>query len=822
MLSIKNFSIWVLVILLVILSLRSYLVFNGQIGHNWDHTFPYIKDLFQNLPFLSTYTWWQKDFGKPLDLSIAHLIPNYLLAGLVWLMGSIMATKLLITGIILVSIFSFSKLLDYLTEKSVNNIGFAVLYGLSPFLFNDFIGGSWYMWISYATLPLYSLALIKLIQQGITFKRWILFVICSFFVISSLQNFILIEGILLIYIFFNAWGAHSLTLSFKRYVILHGLLFLINLYWILPFGIFFNAFRTQVFSNDFSGGFAQVKNTTQSIFNINNLSGYLDRDMYFYAIPEFTRPIFIFASAWALGLIVFIMLKTKYLTKAIFWLVIFCVLILIVKGGTQPWGNLTMRFYKIFPLMSLYRSPQHLMLVPAFMLPLLVALTYHGINKENVYQFNIARVKSKIVNKIINLIDQINILKLKPYIFVVWMGLNLIWISGWWINGDFGRQTLLDQKEDHVDFFQLSPDLIATYELSENDPETHRILFIPALHSPVYVPNEFQIQAQGGQPEQMYLIQPTFSEETTILGKAINEHFCDLQEVNWLNLAAITNVKYVTVRDDIYPIFSSCRNNWNINQVYKEVKKQTELIQLIGGKHTVTYELDKSLFLPRIYTADKIIYSSQTEDKISQLVSVKDFNVRSAIYFNSKEEKVIKTSTLPDLEIKQISPVKYRIVVKNIKDEFPLIFAENFHPQWKLYLTEMDSVLPDRNATLNLDGELGNDTTSLLNDQKQGADLKVKQNNDLRNGWIMENWFRKPIFEDTHLEVNSYANSWLIDPLKICSQNLTACKRDTDGTYNWEMVIEFWPQRLFYIGILISLIAILFSSIYVYKTNKDL
>ena len=71
---------------------------------------------------------------------------------------------------------------------------------------------------------------------------------------------------------------------------------------------------------------------------------------------------------------------------------------------------------------------------------------------------------------------------------------------------------------------------------------------------------------------------------------------------------------------------------------------------------------------------------------------------------------------------------------------------------------------------------------------------------------------------------NGYANSWWVDLDKICGQTTiqnhpqtppwkgggifgkegSVCARNADGSYDFEMVIEFWPQRLFYLGLGIS------------------
>ncbi|MFZ2188009.1 MAG: hypothetical protein WAV73_00395 [Candidatus Moraniibacteriota bacterium] len=87
------------------------------------------------------------------------------------------------------------------------------------------------------------------------------------------------------------------------------------------------------------------------------------------------------------------------------------------------------------------------------------------------------------------------------------------------------------------------------------------------------------------------------------------------------------------------------------------------------------------------------------------------------------------------------------------------------------------------------------------------------QNDNLPSGNLFETWFRRPIENNAnHLMVNGYANSWVIDTSSVCdpknnSSNSSgaACVRNADGSYDFEMVVEFWPQRLFYMGLAISL-----------------
>ena len=128
------------------------------------------------------------------------------------------------------------------------------------------------------------------------------------------------------------------------------------------------------------------------------------------------------------------------------------------------------------------------------------------------------------------------------------------------------------------------------------------------------------------------------------------------------------------------------------------------------------------------------------------------------------------------------------------------------------------------------------------------------QNDNLPNGNIFETWFAKSwnmkhgtwnkfglnknviqIPEEKHLIVNGYANSWIIDTDSLClsgsqitnsesqdtnniqnfnppagGQNSSKyCIRNGDGSYDFELVVDFWPQRLFYIGMGVSLLTLL-------------
>ena len=229
------------------------------------------------------------------------------------------------------------------------------------------------------------------------------------------------------------------------------------------------------------------------------------------------------------------------------------------------------------------------------------------------------------------------------------------------------------------------------------------------------------------------------------------------------------------------------------------------------------------------------------------------------------------------LEFKKINPTKYRIVVHGAKGEFPLVFSESFHEGWKSYLvaSSLDSrrslprtpIRGENDGLANykiLDGNADDQATkeelkgfidkgwiTTLGDGKERELIHQKwdssaniwqgnqvfdysekyridfisknfqgtiQNDNLPSGQFYETWFKKPIEDNkNHLMVNGYANSWLMNTDKLCSVP-SNCIKNADGSYDFEIIVEFWPQRLYYLGLYISGTTLICSLFYLLWT----
>ncbi len=137
-----------------------------------------------------------------------------------------------------------------------------------------------------------------------------------------------------------------------------------------------------------------------------------------------------------------------------------------------------------------------------------------------------------------------------------------------------------------------------------------------------------------------------------------------------------------------------------------------------------------------------------------------------------KNSQNLSNQEIPQITFSKINPTKYRILVEGASGPYSLVFSEYFHTGWKLYLSQSRNY-PQSISASYFDGEI----------------RETDHKNIFLDKNTFETWGRKPVAEKGHFLVNGYANLWYITP------------EDTGGAENYELIVEFWPQRLFYLGI---------------------
>ncbi len=151
-----------------------------------------------------------------------------------------------------------------------------------------------------------------------------------------------------------------------------------------------------------------------------------------------------------------------------------------------------------------------------------------------------------------------------------------------------------------------------------------------------------------------------------------------------------------------------------------------------------------------------------------------------------KSEQGLPNREIPKITFSKINPTKYRILVEGARSPYNLVFSESFHSGWKLYLSQSQNFSQSFSASY-FNGEI-----------KEG-----KHQNIFFNRSTFETLGKRPVAEKGHFPVNGYANLWYITP------------EDVGGAENYELIVEFWPQQLFYLGITGGTVIFLGSIIYI-------
>jgi hypothetical protein len=185
-----------------------------------------------------------------------------------------------------------------------------------------------------------------------------------------------------------------------------------------------------------------------------------------------------------------------------------------------------------------------------------------------------------------------------------------------------------------------------------------------------------------------------------------------------------------------------------------------------------------------------------------KLIELPDLEDR---YFlvSEPEEKFVEPKAV---EFEMINPTKKKVHIKGATTPFYLAMSESYHDQWQLQMNN-------------------------------------SQINGFFDSWLP--WVKPDrVADDKHFELNGFLNGWFVEPGELCqvrkvesykveSNDLSgaattsvtlpaltgtppagrgfegggdfnACTLNADGSYDMEMVIEFFPQRWFYLGLLIS------------------
>ncbi len=220
----------------------------------------------------------------------------------------------------------------------------------------------------------------------------------------------------------------------------------------------------------------------------------------------------------------------------------------------------------------------------------------------------------------------------------------------------------------------------------------------------------------------------------------------------------------------------------------------------------------------------------------SSVLSTKGFKVKSII--DREYATVIYGNKnflpSPDIQVTKLNPTKYLYRVSQTPSSFFIHLSESFDSDWKLYFFPHQQ-FQDKNSSFLSSWENPLSTfgahqldISILKRDCEGVKCEESGHLELNAFLInsslpatLRNWLNlNPLVEwpeRFHWNFNGFSNVWYIDRNflkdlndKTGSQYL----KESDGTINMNIVVEYSPQKLHFIGLAGSLITIGFIFIF--------
>lgn len=189
------------------------------------------------------------------------------------------------------------------------------------------------------------------------------------------------------------------------------------------------------------------------------------------------------------------------------------------------------------------------------------------------------------------------------------------------------------------------------------------------------------------------------------------------------------------------------------------------------------------------------IYSYPKDEKENIITRYDDFKLIELPDLNNRyylvSESEVKTAKPQSIEFDLINPTKKLVHIKRATKPFYLTMSESYHDKWQVQLNN-------------------------------------KKVNGFFKSWVP---FVHPdtIADEQHFKYMTFLNGWYVDTEKLCKssnrETKNGCIKNSDGSYDIEIVIEFFPQRWFYLGLLISsitLISCLGYLAYDFRKNRRL
>jgi len=624
---------------------------------------------------------------------------------------------------------------------------------------------------------------IKGLKTPQSFKKYV--ILFSIFTISSsyLANNPPTLAILLI-ILFSYFIYHLISSnSSERYYCLKFTFYslflsmVLNLWWLYPFYNLISGFGT---SGELSAkisieawGWTMARNSILNIFKLNTIWAW--SKTYYPFVEAYSNPLVSISTMvptiLAFSSILFYNKKNKRMQHTVLFFSLYSILLIFIsKGIHPPFKSFYIMLYNNVPFFWLFREPAG----KFFFILILCYAILIGFTIENILQKinNFKNIYLKIVL----------LLKISLVVIII----STILISAFpIITGE-----LIPEKRSGLpsEYIKIPDYYYSSSVYVNNAPDDFKILVLP--------PNDFYQMPYNWGYYGIDISSFLFNKPVLKIAPEegyVGNYFLKLSNITYHDgitnqskyyfwkMAGIMNVKFILNREDIDYTFRSSILPPNNVKMLLDNSNNVHFNKRIGKLSF--YQIDKTYFIPHIYTAPTQIVVFSLHDVLSAIKS-KEFQPDKQIIIVSSQNKnktklQIHSSTHPYLFFQKINPIKYKIKIEYAHEPFWLVFSESFHPGWQAYINtdkiQCNPIVTYSNVNV----------TECLHKSKffEFRDfIRI---------------FNKPVPEKYHFVVNGYANGWYIDPQEL-------------GTgENFTITLYYNPQSYFYVGVIISGLAFL-------------
>jgi hypothetical protein len=694
-------------------------------------------------------------FGTSLN---AEFFNVYFLIFLQNLFGSIILTNFIL--IFLIYFLPFIGIFLVCKELKISppiSFGIALFYITNPFSLNDLETLNQWNTATFFLIPIFFWIILRYFNNN--FKLFFYFGLVSFIFayananppLAVLHQISIVISVIIISYYLKP--DISLSQIFKKYIIVLTSFILFNIWWIVNW-FYVLADARKMYPQSFALSWLNSAGFDPIFWKIFTFTADIPSDpSYNFFSNHYNSTLAILVLLIPILIIFFYLLITKRPKKHILYLTVLVLIAgFLIAGVRYPLGGIYAYLILNNFIFSIFKtSTEKWGILYIFLFTLLLIFTLKEFKKERYYKYTLS-------------------------LFVIYLAFSSIpFITSNFIPdykiGEMGYGSR--GYVDRVEYQNLR-------EQINNDKIEYRVLSLPASGNyQVMLPISGDKYYTGMDPVLYNLNKPFIATYSNNILVNFDILFNHISSPNYYKYLAIYNIKKIVIETDMYPWFGFTQKE-NVSEL-ERIFNKTMIYQKDGS---LTIYDNKNYFLPRIYSADTPIFINGSENEMFKVVTSNNFKMNNTALFvssqvnetseNFLEKYKIRENSKPAVTFQKINPTKYIVKIENATSPFFLVFSESYHPGWTAYFESE----PLR-------------FNEVIAEYKDINVNETKHENSFVIGDISYLFKKSIISPDKHILVNCYANGWYFDK---------------PGTYY--VTLYYWPQLLFYAGLLFSLIVL--------------